>query len=884
LTNPLRQLLDEGQSFWLDNMRRSLLTSGELSRLVADDGLRGLTSNPTIFEKAISSSTDYDSAIAEAVAEGLDPNDIFFRIAIDDIRAAAGVFHDVYEQSSGADGFASLELPPSLARDTEGAISEGIDLFRRLDQPNVMIKVPGTKQGLPAITALIAAGVNVNVTLLFSCDNYERVADAYIAGLEERERQGLDLSEVSSVASFFVSRVDKVCDAEFEKAGRLDLLGTVGIANAKDAYQRFLRIFSSGRFTRLKEKGARVQRCLWASTSTKDPRLSDVLYIENLIGPDTVDTMPEATIDAFRDHGRVRPTLTAAVEEALAHLARLHEFGIDLPAVTAKLQDDGVDSFAADFEKLLDRLAERVEASRGIGAIGVQRRHARLGPIAREVGESVERAAADDAARRVWEGDATLWSDDPEHKEVIANRLGWLSVHERMENQIPVLREFAEQVKGEGTRHVVLLGMGGSSLAPEVMRRIVGPAPGFPELIVLDSTDPRQVRAVGDRIDPARTVFVVSSKSGTTLEPNEFLRHFRTLAGADRFVAITDPDTDLDHRAREDGFRRVFRNPPDIGGRYSALSYFGLVPAALMGIDLDALLAPVDDIVCASARTVPADENPGLWLGCVMAAARATGRDKLTLVCPPPWDSFGLWAEQLLAESTGKDGTGIIPIAGEDLGAPDVYGSDRLFLALRTPADTLDDGLDALAAAGHPVVELFVDSTFDLAREFWRFEFATAVAGYRLGIDPFDEPNVAEAKVATSSILEAGALPDVPMGSAAALVEQLQAGDYFAVLAYMPYSAEAERAIGALREKVRAAKKVATTFGYGPRYLHSTGQLHKGGPNSGVFLLVTMANGDDGFGRIELAQALGDYQTLVRHGRRVARVEIQSPSELESLI
>lgn len=879
--NPLCRLAEFGQSFWYDNIRRSLITSGELARMVSEDGLRGLTSNPTIFEKAISSSSDYDAAIAEAAGRGLDAEEVLFSLAVDDIRKAADLLRPVYEESEGADGLACLELPPALALDAARSLSAARDLFSRLGRPNVMIKIPGTPEGLPAIRSAIAEGINVNVTLLFSCATYEDVAEAYIAGLEDRLAGGADVSRVASVASFFVSRIDKICDAAFLASGHPELLGTVGIANAKDAYQRFRRIFGSDRFRVLQERGARVQRCLWASTSTKDPRLSDVLYVENLIGPDTVNTLPEVTVNAFRDHGRVRPTLTERVDEALAQLARLPELGIDLDSVTSRLQDDGVRLFAEDFDRLVASFSERLKARRAVPSSRAPA--ARLGPVGPLFESVLSEAAKADVGRRVWEGDATLWSDEPEHKEVITQRLGWLAVHERMEHELDALHAFAEEVRDGGITHVVLLGMGGSSLAPEVIRRCIGSREGYPELIVLDSTHPAQVEAVTAAVDLARSLFVVASKSGTTLEPNELYSFFRK-RGARDFVAITDPHTDLERRATADGFRRAFLNPADIGGRYSALSYFGLVPAALMGLDLRSLLEPVADIVSASARSVPPPDNPALWLGCALGAAQRAGRDKVTLVCGEALAPFGLWAEQLLAESTGKEGTGLVPVAGEPLGQPEVYGEDRLFLALRTEGDGLDAALSGLASAGHPVVEVRVGSPKELFREFWRFEFATAVAGHVLGIDPFDEPNVAEAKAATAAILERGHLPDVPIGSVGELIDEVRAGDYFSVLAYLPYSDDVERAVSALRVAVRARTKAATTFGYGPRYLHSTGQLHKGGPNSGVFLLVTSGEDDGAFGRIALSQALGDYETLRRHGRRVARVHVRDAAEFSSLL
>jgi glucose-6-phosphate isomerase/transaldolase/glucose-6-phosphate isomerase len=505
-----------------------------------------------------------------------------------------------------------------------------------------------------------------------------------------------------------------------------------------------------------------------------------------------------------------------------------------------------------------------------------------------------------DVVRRVWQGDHTLWKPDPTE---ITDRLGWLTVAGAMRVQLPDLLNFAAEVRDAGFRHVVLLGMGGSSLGPEVLRRTFGSAPGYPELIVLDSTAPAWVQSVADAIDPARSLFLVSSKSGSTIEPNVFYAHFRGLVdaavGRDRagqhFVAITDPGTVLKTLADSANFRRAFLNPPDIGGRYSVLSYFGLVPAALIGLDLPRLLdrAGQMGIRCGPERPGQEDsgqENPGFWLGAVMAIAIRQGRDKLTLVTSPAIDGFGLWVEQLLAESTGKEGTGIIPIAGEPLLPAESYGRDRLFVYLRLEGDdntSVDGALERIQGSGQPVVRLDWQDRYDLGAEFFRWEFATVVAGSALGINPFNQPDVQSAKDRTDRVLDqyhaTGMLPENDAaGSVSCLLRQARPGDYLAIMVYGRETPQLDEALQSLRRRVMERHQIATALGYGPRLLHSTGQMHKGGPNSGLFLQITVEHQRDipipghpfTFGVLNDAQSLGDFQALQSGGRRAVRVDL----------
>jgi len=498
-----------------------------------------------------------------------------------------------------------------------------------------------------------------------------------------------------------------------------------------------------------------------------------------------------------------------------------------------------------------------------------------------------------DVAGRMWRKDHTVWKPDPAE---ITNRLGWLTITGLMSEQVPLLQSFAQEIRDAGFRNVVVLGMGGSSLGTEVLRETFGSATGYPELIVLDSTVPAWVQAVTGAIDPAHTLFLVSSKSGSTIEPICLLQYFRSLVesaiGKERagqnFVAITDPGTPLARLAKEEGFRRIFLNPLDIGGRYSVLSYFGLVPAVLIGVDLAMLLDRADRMREACVSGVPVRENPGAWLGAWISTLALLGRDKLTVITSPAISRFGLWVEQLVAESTGKEGRGIIPVVGEPLVEPADYGDDRLFICLRLEGDdnsTIDAAVEHIKSSGQPVLVLEMKDKYDLGAEFFRWEFATAVAGAILGIHPFDQPNVQQAKDATERVLQeytmSGRLPQVETAdSLADLLAGVEKGKYLAIMAYLRQTPEVDKILGDFRRKVVERHHIATTLGYGPRFLHSTGQLHKGGPDTGLFLQITAGHEKEmpipskpyTFGVVADAQALGDLQALQSLGRRVIRV------------
>jgi transaldolase/glucose-6-phosphate isomerase len=932
--NPLLEVEKLGQSIWYDNIRRALIDNGDLASKITEDDLRGVTSNPTIFEKAITGSTDYNDQMRDLIAKGKSVDEIYEALVIEDIQRAADLFRPVYERTSKLDGYVSLEVSPLLARDTSATIAEAKRLWATLNRPNVMIKIPATPEGIPAIRECIAAGVNVNVTMIFAMKNYEEVAEAYISGLEQRAAAGQPLDHVASVASVFVSRIDTAVDNQLEfrirhsedeneKAKLSGLLGKAAIANAKMQYQRFKEIFSSERFARLKALGARVQRPLWASTGTKNPTYSDVLYVENLIGPDTVNTLPPATFTAFRDHGKVALTIEENLDEAREEIKALGEIGVDLEQVCLQLQNEGVKAFADSFESLTQSItSKRATLTSGL----LDRMEANLGRYEAAVQETIKRAEDQQWTRKIWRKEASLWKSDENHQKIIRNSLGWVAAPDQMFELADELAAFSARVRNDGFKDVMLLGMGGSSLCPEVFRRTFGKTPGYPELHVLDSTDPATVLAFESKVDLPRALFIVASKSGTTIEPLMFYKYFinraRQLKGdraGENFVAITDPGTLMEAMATGDKFRRIFLNPPDIGGRYSALSYFGMVPAALQGFDFKTLLDRAERAMHACAPAVPAVDNPAVRLGAIIGALANAGRNKLTLSTDPEISSLGLWIEQLVAESTGKDGKGILPVAGEPLGSPDVYGADRLFIhiAVGMIDPEAENRLRAIEAAGHPVVRRVLNDTLDLGEEFYVWEMATAIAGAVMGINPFDQPNVQESKDNTKRLLEDfkrdGQLPEQTLAVEgrglkvycddetvaqlganktvesfiAAHLKRSHSGDYIALLNYVQETEKNETLIQAIRTHLRDALRVATTTGYGPRFLHSTGQLHKGGDASGVFVQITADDLQDApivgepftFGVLKQAQALGDFQSLASRDRRAIRVHLGADIE-----
>lgn len=916
MSDTLRRLGEAGQAVWLDFVSREFLQKGGLETLVHEDGLTGVTSNPSIFEKAMGHGTDYDSSLQAFLAKGdAEVVDVYEHLAIEDIRVAADTLRPVYDRLHAKDGYVSLEVSPYLAMDTEKTLVEARRLWKAVERPNLMIKVPGTDAGAPAIKQLIEEGINVNVTLLFSVDAYLKVAEAYIAGLEARAQAGKSVKNIASVASFFVSRIDAKIDKKIDdklKAGAgadeatlKGLKGKVAIANAKIAYQEYLKLIDGARWKRLAALGAEPQRLLWASTGTKNPDYLDTMYIDGLIGKDTVNTVPPKTLDAFRDHGVVAETITADLDAAKKVLLDAERLGLDLDGITADLVPDG----AKQFSDAADALLAAVGAKR-IAWLGDKLNNAQFElpeSLMKAVEAGLDVARTEAWTRRLWEGDASLWTDKDE-----ADWQGWFAAAEGKQIDAAKIAALSKELKAEGYKHAVLLGMGGSSLGPEVLAKTLG-CKGGATLHVLDSTDPAQVAAVRNAVDMKHTLFIVSSKSGSTLEPEILAAYFFEASGKSgkNFIAVTDPGSKLEAIAKKDGYRTVFYGDAKIGGRYSVLSVFGIVPLGVEGHDIKKFFDDTQPMVRACVPSAPPAINPGVYLGIVMGEAVKAGRNKLTVFASPKIASIGAWLEQLLAESTGKEGKGIVPVASEPAAAPELYGNDRLFAYLSVKGDEssdLDAKVDAIAKAGHPVVRISLAGPQLIGQEFFRWEVATAIAGAVIGIDPFDQPDVEASKLKTRALTDefdkTGKLSEEtplategklaffadaslkPKGGLNAIVkahlQRLQPGDYAAVLAYVERNPAHETVLEQMRVSIRDATHNATVGGFGPRFLHSTGQAYKGGPNTGVFLQITADPKQDlaipgrkiTFGAVIAAQARGDLGVLAERHRRYLRIHI----------
>ena len=1040
--NRLKQLQNYGQSVWLDYIRRSSIKSGELKSLIDEDGITGVTSNLSIFQKAmqrtsrflkeysykkadgswggavarqsfphkgdsvcrmsficgvgfpaahsrrsssdddwdasrpqrhstqrvqspflrsllnggnlrnatsrfgtlaqravqdaIAGSSDYDSTLKNlATGQDYDAMSLYENLAIADIQAAADILKLIYESTNRKDGYVSLEVSPYLAHNTEETLTEARRLWKTVNRPNLLVKVPATLEGIPAIQQLISEGININVTLLFSQRVYQQVAEAYISGLSSYATREGDASQVKSVASFFVSRIDTAVDNRIEdklkqaqgeeKELLQSLLGKVAICNAKLAYQYYLQLYRNDpRWKALAVGGATPQRLLWASTSNKNPKYGEVRYVEELIGEDTVNTIPPATLAIYRDRGEHSDSLTTDVKYAKNTLEQLEQVGVSLEEVTDELLEDGVKQFAEAFDKLLSAVEQKRETILGQGV-----NHFSYS-LPQELESEVEKTIADwqdtGKIRQLWAMDANLWTGSDENKW-----LSWLGITEDQLAHLYRLQRLSREVRDLEFDHAVLLGMGGSSLCPEVMRLTFGKIEGYPELHILDSTDPAQIKALENRIDITKTLFIVSSKSGNTLEPNIFKQYFfdrlQQKLGAESagnsFIAVTDPGSHLQQVAEGDDFRHIFFGVPGIGGRYSAISNFGMVPAAVMGVDVAKFLDEAEVMVHSCAASVPASKNPGLILGAIMGTLANAGRNKVTLITSPAIADLGAWLEQLLAESTGKEGKGLIPVADEPLGKPEVYGSDRLFVYIRhtNAADSEDKAVEALGQSGQPVVRIEMANIYQLG-EFFRWEIATAVAGSIIGINAFNQPDVEASKEVTRQLTaeyeKSGKLPEQKpffeangiklftdpqnesvlkqaVGKDTSLtkylrvhLDRLTPGDYLALLAYIQRNEAFQQQLQTMRKSIRdrlssnGGKQVATCLGFGPRFLHSTGQAYKGGPNTGVFLQITCDDANDlpipghkyGFSVVKTTQAEGDFQVLAERNALRSRIHL----------
>ena len=917
--NKNQKLFNMGQSLWYDNIQRGLIESGELKRMIDAGEIYGITSNPSIFMNAIAKSNEYDAAIQPMALADWSPEAIFWQLAVEDIRSAADLLAGVYEKTNGSDGYISLEVDPTLANDTEATIKEAKRLWDWVNRPNLCVKIPATKEGLPAIRTSIAAGINVNVTLLFSPQRYEEVIDAYLSGLEDRLAAGHPIDHIHSVASVFVSRIDGMVDPLLrEYADQKDplseiafsYLGKVAVANSRYCYKLYKDKFSSPRFETLEAKGAHLQRPLWASTGLKDPSYSLTKYVDELIAPNTVNTANPTTLNAYQESGSLAYAIEGLEDEAQALLQQVEKFGIDLANVYQTLEQDGVKAFADSFAELLAVIDTRKKEMQ-----------AQVFSLAGPTADKVAHLESINAAQRMADIDPTLWTQDPDGQKEIKIRLGWLDSPFTSMELLPDLQRLAQEVTADGYTHCILLGMGGSSLAPEVMRLTLGmgviDGKAGLDLAILDSTDPDQVQASMERAPLEKTLVVVASKSGSTAEVHAFMEYYwqqmqsnlETDAGR-HFVVITDPGSSLVPIAEERGYRAIMYADPNVGGRFSAMTSFGLVPAALMGLDVADLLTRAQSMAQQCSPETPAGRNPGLVLGALIGSASLLGRDKLGIITDPAFASLGSWLEQLIAESSGKEGKGIVPVDNEPVIIPPASEQDRLYVYINYDG-TRQGAVTKLRSLGHPVLTIAVPEIQDLLAEFYRWEIAIAYACMLLEVNTFDQPNVQLSKTLTKDYIKAyhqqGSLDlgsviweneeAIVYGDSAfdfsgaddlnALISQYvsraKEGDYVAINAYLPRNAATTAKMENLRESIAQQTRRAVTLGFGPRFQHSTGQLHKGGKNNILLLYITkdpatdfeVPGQDISFATLAMAQTLGDKQANLNVGRRAIRVHLK---------
>ena len=910
LKNNSMRLFELGQSVWLDNIRRGLIKNDSLAKDIEHGLIRGITSNPTIFRKAIAESNDYDNALTPLALAQVDAGEIFSQLVVEDIRDAANLFRDLYIESNGNDGFVSVEVNPLYAYDCEKTIAEAKALWKSVNRPNIMVKIPVTKESIPAITELTAAGVNLNLTLLFSPDRYCEAAEAYIEGLKKRIENGEPVDKIRSVASIFVSRIDTKADALLAEKGfsARELLGKTAIRNAQRIYNLGQEIFGSEEFKKIEAKGGAAQRVLFASTSTKNPQYSPLLYVENLIGKNTVNTMPPATLDALQKSANIEASIPAK-EEIDAFFSALADTGIDMEAVYAQLEKEGIEAFQKDYLTTLETIRTKCK--------NIQQK---TGGLRDAILKNYKEFDSGSVMRRIFSKDPTVWTFDTQDFAEIRNRLGWLDAFKNTQNEIENYAALRNELKKDGISKILLLGMGGSSLAPEVMAKVFADETDI-KLEILDSTDPLQAAEARRSHDPASTLFIVSSKSGGTAEVKAFLDYFYDQAvqslgkekAGQHFVAITDPGTGLENTAKDLGFREIFLSDPSVGGRFSVLTAFGIVPAILMGLDKDQIKLKVDDIMKSCSASLASSRNEGAALGEFIGSAALEGKDKLTILTDPELESFGSWLEQLIAESSGKEGKGIIPIDVEPVLEDIRYADDRCFVYINLN-DSRKEEVQNILAKWQPLYEIHLDSLYDLFSEFYRWEIAVAVACSLLGVNAFNQPNVQDSKTRTvakvADFHENGKLEELPVvwedenvriwapenlgdlkdcASYSDVISRLIADcipgeNYIAINAYLPRNPEMTDWLQKLRANILHSTNCATTLGFGPRFQHSTGQLHKGGTNNGYFIQIVadydqdivIPNEDLTFKVLERAQALGDFESLIANDRNVIRIEFKN--------
>lgn len=925
--NPLQQMRGRGQAVWLRGFRRRLVDSGGLSELVASAAVSGLETDPEVLAAAMSRGQEYIDVLLHLAGEGDGHAD---RLLVQEARIAAAVLLPAFEKSGGRDGFVAVPLDPALGTDAASLADAAHRMMAAAGTPNIVPILPPTSSGFAVFEALIADDHAVYIGPTFSIASVVRACEAYARGAQ----RGGAAAPPTALVSFGVSPLDVALDellrdrvraAGGEMSTVESLLGGSATAITRVAWRRQRDCLA----TRIADPAARLLHMVWTGLSSTDPRQRKVRYVESLVGADTVVVLDSSLLRRVMhgDHARVDATLGQRVDEAEEIVAELAALGIDTEVVGEALEAQAQRQAQAAYGELERRVEQAThivtadaERAAELTATGTPWSASRP-EIGDRLAASCDEIESRRAITRMWDKDVSLWSDDEETANLVRNRLGWLDAAAASSLDWEPLGRFAAEIGSTEVENILLLGMGGSSLVTEVCRRIFGSN----AIQVLDSTLPTQIKAVADTIDPARTLILVASKSGTTVEVRALLDCFYGLATpmldkpGEQFVAITDPGTPLEQIAHERGFARLWLAPSDVGGRFSALTVFGTLPMAVMGIDVPSVLASARRMAVNCGPEVDATVNPAARLGAALHKSHDAGRDKVTFVTPDSLSAFGLWAEQLIAESTGKQGCGLIPVIDEPATSIDRYADDRLFVSMSLASEqdrSHRERVDAIDAAGHPIVHIELEDIHDLGGEFFRWEAGVALAGALMGINPFDQPDVQASKERTMALL--GAHQDgTPMADCPPLatdtgwavfadIERDQelasrvrgtdleswlaahlgrAGvpDYVGIQAFVAATPEMRRALQGLRKLIFERRGVATTLGWGPAFLHSTGQLHKGGPECGLFLQITADDPTDidipgagySFRNLARAQSLGDLAALQERGRRVLRVHLR---------
>ena len=931
--NSLWGLRGRGQGVWLCGLRRLLTEADSLAGLAVSYGISGIETDLLMLAGAVERGPEYHDSLV-SWANGVSVARPVEALLIEEASIGARLLAPVYEETEGRDGYVSVDVDPSLANDVEEMSMAIRRLHSAIDEPNVIPRLPPTKSGCAVFEAFTAEGFSVHVGPIFSVASAERVTEAFARGALRLPKEIEKARRLASVVSFGLASLDEAIDellkgwirtADRDVSGAESLLGSVATAIAKVACRHQRDLLFQKLPGSLRESGPRSLRLMWTDLATGDPRRHRLRYIHRLIGPDTIAAMPLGLMRDCACAPLAESALGQRVDEAEEILEEVESLGIDLDAIGSELQERYIARRRLQYGELGNVILAATEDN-----VGGKRQADEVAGIVAPLSTSelevpsalIEAKNIDDQLpTRLWLKDSSLWSEDPTAQDFIRNRLGWLDLVESTPSASASSREFVKRMDDGDVDQVILLGMGGSSLCAEVCRQVFA----VEDVWIVDSTIPTTVAAVAASVDLGRTLVIVASKSGTTIELQALLDFFHARCTrmfdrpGQRFVAITDPGTPLEQIAYERGFRSLWLAPTDVGGRFSALSVFGILPMELMAIDSVAVWTSARRMAASCAAGTSTPDNPGTRLGAALFNAYEAGRDKVTFVCSPSLTAFGMWAEQLIAESTGKEGVGLVPIVGEPVGEADQYGDDRIFVALELAGED-DSGrdiwLDALRQEGHPVMKFVLDNRYQIGAEFIRWQIAVASAGFLMGINPFDQPDVQGSKNRTKAILDsykAGTgMPDrapIAMGSGwvvfadlerdkelasqqngdgleswlSAHLGRAQVPDYVALQAFVACEPRTLSAFQEIRRLLCERRGVATTLGWGPAFLHSTGQLHKGGPDNGIFLQITADDSEDieipgagySFGRLVRAQSLGDLAALEERGRRVLRVHLR---------